>query len=52
MTDMTGDLVAVRGPSAAEADPDRGPRRTVAAMVGVVITARLVMLPAAWACRV
>jgi adhesin transport system membrane fusion protein len=37
MTDMTGDLVAVRGPSAAEADPDRGPRRTVAAMVGVVL---------------
>ena len=34
---MTGDVVAVRGLSAAEVDPDRGPRRTVAAMVGVVL---------------
>jgi membrane fusion protein, adhesin transport system len=37
MTETTGDVVAVRGLSAAEADPDRGPRRTVAAMVGVVV---------------
>ena len=37
MSEMTGDVVAVRGLSAAEVDPDRGPRRTVAAMVGVVL---------------
>jgi len=36
MTELTGDMVDMRGPSAAEIDPDRGPRRTVAAMIGVV----------------
>jgi len=30
-------MVDMRGPSAAEIDPDRGPRRTVAAMIGVVV---------------
>jgi membrane fusion protein, adhesin transport system len=37
MSDLTGDLVDVRGLSPADADPDRGPRRTVAAMIAVVV---------------
>ena len=37
MSDLTGDMVGMRGPKADEMDPDRGPRRTVAAMVGVVL---------------
>jgi adhesin transport system membrane fusion protein len=47
MSDMTGDLVDVRGPSAAEIDPDRGPRRTVAAMIGVVVL--FLVCAVAWA---
>ncbi len=30
-------MVGMRGPGAGEMDPDRGPRRTVAAMIGVVL---------------
>ena len=37
MSDMTGDVVNVRGLPPSEADPDRGPRRTVVAMVAVVL---------------
>lgn len=37
MSELTGDMVDMRGPSAAEIDPDRGPRRTVIAMIGVVV---------------
>lgn len=37
MSELTGEMVDMRGPSAAEIDPDRGPRRTVAAMIGVVV---------------
>lgn len=37
MSELTGDMVDVRGLPPSEADPDRGPRRTVLAMVGVVL---------------
>lgn len=37
MSAVTADVVDIRGPSADEMDPDRGPRRTVAAMIGVVV---------------
>ncbi len=37
MSEMTGDMVDMRGPSAHDVDPDRGPRRTVVAMIGVVV---------------
>lgn len=37
MSELTADLVDVRGPSAEHIDPDRGPRRTVAAMIGVIV---------------
>ena len=37
MSELTGEMVDMRGPSAAQIDPDRGPRRTVAAMIGLVV---------------
>jgi adhesin transport system membrane fusion protein len=47
VSELTADLVDVRGPSADEIDPDRGPRRTVAAMIGVVVL--FVVCAVAWA---
>lgn len=47
MSELTADLVDIRGPSADEIDPDRGPRRTVAAMIGVVVL--FLVCAVAWA---